>query len=191
MGDVLRTTMRLVWPPKIEIYSTNCYHKNVWWSSEAWISWSHLYHSTPFTFNFSTKAMRAKGWGFQLPSNISMKHPNDGVVSCCFIHYRLKADSRLAPSQWETSLQSNVVSHWLGANLESALQTADYAFQSLFPSSHSLWSNLLQICIHLLAEATLSSGRLQSHSFLGSMIQVVQKLCLCALHVTWFRHSNR
>ena len=34
-----------------------------------------------------------------------------------------RADSRLAPSQWETSLQSNVVSHWLGANLESAQQT--------------------------------------------------------------------
>ena len=32
-----------------------------------------------------------------------------------------KADSRLAPSQWETSLQSNAVSHWLGANLESVL----------------------------------------------------------------------
>ena len=33
-----------------------------------------------------------------------------------------KADSMLnAPSQWETSLQSNAVSHWLGANLESAL----------------------------------------------------------------------
>ena len=31
------------------------------------------------------------------------------------------ADSRLAPSQWETSLQDNAVSHWLGANLESAL----------------------------------------------------------------------
>ena len=31
------------------------------------------------------------------------------------------ADSRFAPSQWETSLQSNVVSHWLGASLESAL----------------------------------------------------------------------
>ena len=26
-----------------------------------------------------------------------------------------------APSQWETSLQSNAVSHWLGANIESAL----------------------------------------------------------------------
>ena len=33
----------------------------------------------------------------------------------------LMADYRLAPSQWETSLQSNTVSHWLGANLETAL----------------------------------------------------------------------
>ena len=32
-----------------------------------------------------------------------------------------RVDSRLAPSQWQTSLQSNAVSHWLGANLESAL----------------------------------------------------------------------
>ena len=34
------------------------------------------------------------------------------------------ADSRFVPSQWETSLQSNGVSHWLGANLESALMHA-------------------------------------------------------------------
>ena len=27
----------------------------------------------------------------------------------------------LTPSQWKTPLQSNVISHWLGANLESAL----------------------------------------------------------------------
>ena len=32
-----------------------------------------------------------------------------------------RADSRLAPSQWETLLQSNAVSHWLGTNLELAL----------------------------------------------------------------------
>ena len=32
-----------------------------------------------------------------------------------------RADSRRAPSQWETSLQSNAVSHWLVANLKSAL----------------------------------------------------------------------
>ena len=32
-----------------------------------------------------------------------------------------RAYSGLAPRQWETSLQNNIVSHWLGANLESAL----------------------------------------------------------------------
>ena len=32
-----------------------------------------------------------------------------------------RADSRLAPSQWEMLLQSNTISHWLGANLESNL----------------------------------------------------------------------
>ena len=35
--------------------------------------------------------------------------------------YNCQADSRLAPSQWVTSLQSNAVPHWLVANLESAL----------------------------------------------------------------------
>ena len=32
-----------------------------------------------------------------------------------------RADSRLVPSQWETLLQSNAISHWLGAYLESTL----------------------------------------------------------------------
>ena len=32
-----------------------------------------------------------------------------------------RADSRLAPIQWEASLQSNAVAHWMDANLESAL----------------------------------------------------------------------
>ena len=32
-----------------------------------------------------------------------------------------RADSRLMLSQWETSLQSNDISHWLGADLESVL----------------------------------------------------------------------
>ena len=33
----------------------------------------------------------------------------------------IRADFRFAPSQWETSLQSNAVSHWIGSNLESTL----------------------------------------------------------------------
>ena len=39
----------------------------------------------------------------------------EGLIKC-------RADSRLAPSQWETLLQSNAVSHWLGLNLESAIK---------------------------------------------------------------------
>ena len=39
--------------------------------------------------------------------------------------YIFRADSRLAPSQWETLLQSSIVSHWLGTNLESALILQD------------------------------------------------------------------
>ena len=35
---------------------------------------------------------------------------------------RADSDSRFAPSQWETTLLSNDVTHWLGANLEPALR---------------------------------------------------------------------
>ena len=41
-----------------------------------------------------------------------------------FIFHRwfyYRADSMFAPSQWETALLCNDVSHWLGANIESAL----------------------------------------------------------------------
>ena len=41
--------------------------------------------------------------------------PHKTVVLLIWI---ITADSRLVPSQWETSLQSNAVSHWLGASLE-------------------------------------------------------------------------
>ena len=37
--------------------------------------------------------------------------------------HKLTADSRLAPSQWETALLCNDVSHWLSASLEWYLQT--------------------------------------------------------------------
>ena len=35
--------------------------------------------------------------------------------------YIYRADSRFVPSQWETTLLCNDVSHWLGASLESTL----------------------------------------------------------------------
>ena len=55
-------------------------------------------------------------------------HPKAQVVESSLgqytdsISYFTRVDSRLAPSQWETSLRSNAkVSHWLGTNLYSAL----------------------------------------------------------------------
>ena len=50
-------------------------------------------------------------------TNYSQKIPHSSPMRWMYI----RVDSRFAPSQWETSLQSNVVSHWLGTNLESAL----------------------------------------------------------------------
>ena len=40
-----------------------------------------------------------------------------------------RADSRLAPSWWETSLQSNAVTHWLCANPESGLMWITFLLQ--------------------------------------------------------------
>ena len=54
----------------------------------------------------------------------------------CPIGVIIHFDSRLVPSQWETLLLCNDVSHWLGANLESALKISSnlmltYGNQSL------------------------------------------------------------
>ena len=41
-----------------------------------------------------------------------------------------RADSRFVPSKWETALLCNDVSHWLGANLESALNLSKKHFSN-------------------------------------------------------------
>ena len=53
----------------------------------------------------------------------------DRIVSALYLpQYSPRADSRYVPSQWETSLQSNAVSHWLGANLASALLAGSISY---------------------------------------------------------------
>ena len=54
--------------------------------------------------HISQGTMRSDNWAFKCSETIYNR-----------------ADSMLAHSQWETSLHSNAVSHWLGANLESAM----------------------------------------------------------------------
>ena len=46
--------------------------------------------------------------------HVKLLMPSKNCWSC-------RADSRFAPSQWETALLCNDISHWLGASLESAL----------------------------------------------------------------------
>ena len=50
-----------------------------------------------------------------------------GTSCVCVLYEEFRADFRLAPKHWETSLQCNAVSHWFGANLESALRFRTWA----------------------------------------------------------------
>ena len=58
------------------------------------------------------------------------RYKDKTVMRISYLYYenscvgKIRADSRFAPSQWETALFCNNVSHWLGASLESALQDA-------------------------------------------------------------------
>ena len=51
--------------------------------------------------------------------------------------YKPRADSSFVPSQWETALLCNHVSHWLGASLESALKPCHLSQVS----DQAKWSN--------------------------------------------------
>ena len=60
------------------------------------------------------------------------------ISLCCVSPLRCRADTRFAPSQWETALLCNDVSHWLGASLESALRC------------DSFWCNSVELLLALL-----------------------------------------
>ena len=87
------------------------------------------------------------------------------VVRCyhtsvaCLIKYR--ADSRFAPSQWETALLCNDVSHWLGASLESALKyiiTSPYQLKSSFNPTNNIYNRLFVNMCHSLAVKAKCTG---------------------------------
>ena len=77
---------------------------------------------------------------FETPSRSLWRHCNDPpVIYVCNDHI-CRADFSLAPSQWETSLQSKAVSHWLGANLKSALYTYSQGYFTVTRSNYmTVW----------------------------------------------------
>ena len=82
--------------------------------------------------------------GIPIPGSTQFAKPNSVVieeVARWFLVSSIRADSRLATSQWDTSLQSNAVSQWLGANLESALQ---YCYVTLVFDLQSWWRHHME-----------------------------------------------
>ena len=105
-----------------------------------------------------TQATNHNGW------------PALGLIVC-------KADSRFAPSQWETVLLCNDVSHWLDASLESALYNAPLAFLT-----QSTWHQVLgsRICIHVTCKGHTYMYMLEyAYMFLAAS-------CSCTFAHTWF-----
>ena len=64
-----------------------------------------------------------------------VSHEHRGISTLLFS----RVDSRFAPSQWETALLCNTVSHWLGARLESALPVTQLLLGNLTVSSAACW----------------------------------------------------
>ena len=67
-------------------------------------------------------------------------HPAERKCGPTGVHSIYRADSRFAPRQWETALLCNDVSHWLGANVDSAL----YSYSFVFPF-HGIFCGMAQI----------------------------------------------
>ena len=85
-----------------------------------------------------------------------------GMVYCCANGYKVmvtsfRTGSRFASNQLETSLQSNDVSHWLGANLESAQKLCKAPFLDPRSMNVVLQLNLLGIVPQWMHVPNLSS----------------------------------
>ena len=88
-----------------------------------------------FDLRLIKRLSKPRGWWFETLSRPLWRHCHGywitfqetlsflqvSFLTTKVVLYNCQADSRLAPSQWETSLQNNTVPHWLVANLESAL----------------------------------------------------------------------
>ena len=68
--------------------------------------------------------------------------------------YNGRDQSRNVPSQWETSLQCNNVSHWLGAYLDSSLYWLGLYCAEAYCSGSACCCNDKEVCMHPQEEST-------------------------------------
>ena len=79
---------------------------------------------------FSLICARINAWVNSEAGDLRRNHAHYDVTAMWIM---CRADSRFAPSQWETVLLGSDVSRWLGASLESALMCIVH----LFTNSHT------------------------------------------------------
>ena len=96
-----------------------------------------------------------------------------------------RADSRLVPSQWETSLQSNAVSHWLAANLESALAVGHNRACPSFKGKNYIFST-----IPSLQDPSVSSMEDEPKTGLKNDIMIQQACALLSTPLYWKTHCK-
>ena len=101
----------------------------------------------------SVATRKNMGW-YHYINPISLEHSKGKhYKTACKFHGMYctytRADSRFAPSQWETALLCNDVSHWLGASLESALYTnASWTKKNCEYHSNAVKHEAIPYCIN-------------------------------------------
>ena len=101
-----------------ELWSNKGYqHQN-----NTWVGALTVYHDSTYIILFltwhSSLMIKKKRFPYWLCV------PFMKAIAHCILgtnYYDTRADSSFTPSQWETALLCNNVSHWLGTNLESAM----------------------------------------------------------------------
>ena len=109
-----------------------------------------------------TKSCQSQTDGPALVSNTGNRYVacalpghNQGPVLLHRSHaFTISANSRFAPSQWETTLHCKEVSHWLGASLESALTILSaHGSAAFIRKLHTHWLSLAQCYITVVIES--------------------------------------
>ena len=116
-----------------KVNPNTCIHREIWMS--------HYSFANQLTLH-PTLSRPAKGHSIVCLRNHSFPQLGYSNATCdksaqITLEVHVRVDSRFAPNQWETSLQSNAVSHWLGANLESVLHVYMHKPENIGPKWRS------------------------------------------------------
>ena len=87
--------------------------------------------------SFTNNTFRLKLLTLIMVTSYYLNQCSDPVHRCIYASIGM-ADSRFAPSQWETALLCNDVSHWLDASLESVL---------IRDNDLTYWGRVTHICV--------------------------------------------